>query len=276
MNQYTLATLFLCVAATALHAQEATEAWRFSLHGGGQLIAHDTELPGLPEVPSCAPGFTDGSGNGIALGIAAERAIVPSLSAGLRVLYQTYGATLTARDQQLVSAMHDTVTATFEYTIETTHRAVGTELILGYEPLRGLRVLAGARLDVITGASFHQQEAIVSPGTIRFENDRRTRNEADGEIATTASTHLAVLAGLRYDLALDRARRLLLSPEVLAWQGLGDLDPSAPWSLRGVRFGVSASYVLFGTESASPIEPGTIEDTSVPQGGNEVRPVPGR
>ena len=45
--------------------------------------------------------------------------------------------------------------------------------------------------------------------------------------------------------------------------------------MQGLRFGVSLSYVLFGTEAASPIEPG-VEKETVPAGEREARPVPGR
>jgi hypothetical protein len=269
--------LALLVASAAANAQTATEEWRFSLHGGGQLLRHDTEIPGLPDVPSCAPGYGAGNGGGMAIGLGAGRTIVPGLSAGVRLLYQTFGATLTTNETSLVSAETDTVTAVFMHTIETTHRALGAELVVAYEVTSGLHLLAGGRLDVLTGASYEQREEILSPGNIRYENDRRTRNEYAGELAGSASTSTAVLAGVRYDLALDRDRTLVLSPEALVWQGLGSLDPSAPWTVQGLRVGVSVSYILFGERAPSPIEPG-IEKAPVPapDGEREARPVPGR
>jgi hypothetical protein len=272
-----LATALLVVASVAARAQEATEDWRFSLHGGGQLLRHDTEIPGLPGVPSCSPVFGSGDGGGMALGLGVDRAIVPSLSAGLRVLYQTFGASLATSETELVTSEMDTVTAVFAHTIETTHRALGAELVVGYEVVRGLRVLAGGRLDMFTGASYSQKEEILSPGTIRYENDRRTRNEYEGDLGETASTNVAALAGLRYDVALNRDRTIVLSPEALVWQGLGDLDPDAPWTVQGFRFGLSLSYVLFGTEAASPIQPGIENQPApAPDGEREARPVPGR
>lgn len=255
-----LASLYLLAAAPA-YAQDGPrnyelpgELWRIGAYGGTQWIDYDTDITGLPGVPSCCPSYTDGNGHGLTFGASVEAPIVRGLYGGFRLQFVGYEGTLAAEEQELVTADRDTTTATFGHTIDMSQSAVATEAILSVDVLPRLRFLAGARLDVMLGGTYRQQERIITPGNIRFENGLRMRMVYDGSLPRQAPTHGAVTAGFRYDFPLNNDHTLMLSPEVQVWQGFVDMVRGTELSMRGVRVGLNFYYVARSMTS-SPLDP---------------------
>ena len=232
------------------------ERWRAGVFAGGGAFSYDADLVGLAGVPSCSPGYQSGSGSGLLFGVAGEIPLASRLSGGLRLLFVTHTGSLKAEERQLVTALNDTVTAVFGHTIEISQPALAIEPLLSYHLIAGLRVFAGAHLDLMLGGSYHQREEIISPGEIRFENDSRLRGVYDGDLPNEARLHAAVVAGLRYDLPMNVGRTLLISPELSVWQGLTNLTAGDSWRMYGIRGGITIYYVKIGTRPPSPLDPG--------------------
>ena len=93
--------------------------------------------------------------------------------------------------------MHrDLLEGLFHAAVARAQPALAIEPLLSYHLIAGLRVFAGAHLDLMLGGSYHQREEIISPGEIRFENDSRLRGVYDGDLPNEARLHAAVVAGL--------------------------------------------------------------------------------
>lgn len=259
---YVLASL-LVLSAVPAHAQNNTdqpgsdsELWRMGAYGGTQWIDYDADMAGLPGVPTCCPRYRGGTGSGLSFGVSVEAPIVNNVYGGFRLLYTGYEGTVSAEEYELVTSERDTTTATFGHTIEMSQPVFATEATFSVAVLPQLRVQAGARVDVMLGGTYRQQERIITPDNIRFENGLRTRMMYDGTLPREAPTHLAVTAGVRYDFPLNEDHSLMLSPEVQIWQGFEDLILGTDLTMRGLRVGLNLYYITRSERTPSPLDPG--------------------
>lgn len=235
----------------------AREAWRIGAAAGFGLLEYKAEMKGLPGIPSCCPEYRRGTGDGISAGVFGEMTLARHLALGLRVQYARYDGSIVAQEQTLVTSERDTTTATFAHTITLAQPAFAAEAYVSYEILTRLDIQAGFRADLMSGGTFRQQEEIVTPATLRFENGSRRRLDYDGAIPCERSPHLAVTLGLRYNLPLNHRGTWVLSPEVGVWRGLGSLVDGATLGMSGVRFGLGLGFVILGyPDGPSPLDPG--------------------
>jgi len=247
----------LTMSAQTAENEIAVELTRFGVTGGYSIFGYTADFSALPGVPSCCPGYEKGTGNAIALGLGAEMRFLPKLFGGVRVLFANYSGSLITDEGHFVTAEDDTAWATFRHTIEASQPAIATEAIIGYQAFPWLSLNAGLRGDLMLGGTYHQQEEIVTPATIRYENDLRQRLVFDGDIPQEKKLHMALIAGVRYDLPLNRQHTFLLSPEIQLWQGLGDLVDGVTWKMRGARLSLTLSFVGRDAERApTPLAPG--------------------
>lgn len=275
-------SLLLLLPASLCMAQERQvrpELWRLGGYAGGQIIGYTVDIAGLPGIPTCCPEFTDGSGQGMAIGASYELRLPqvdPRFSVGTKLLFSLYGTTLEAEERKLVTADRDTATAIFGHTIETSQPALGAEFYGGFEVMPRLTLLGGGRVDMMLGGSYHQQEEIISPETIRYENDQRTRLVFDGSIPEENPLHLSAVIGARYDIPINLDHTLYLSPEVIFWQGFSNIINGNEWTMRGVRFGLSCSFIHRETPAPTPVTPDPTPKTpEVPSTPGSIPSTPG-
>lgn len=275
-----LAAALMIPATLGTSAQEAEneialELTRFGVTGGYSIFGYTADFSALPGVPSCCPGYENGTGSTPVIGIAAEMRFIPKVYGGVRILFANYSGKLVEDEGHLVTAEDDTAWATFRHTIEASQPAIATEAIVGYQPFPWLSLNAGLRGDLMLGGTYHQREEILTPATIRYENDRRQRLVFDGDIPQEKKMHMALIAGVRYDLPLNAKHTFLLSPEIQLWQGLGDLIDGETWKMRGARLTLTLSFVGRDTERApTPLAPGkkAEPETAKPQENDERKP----
>lgn len=223
---------------------------------GWGLSDQQVQMTGLPGVPSCCPEYNSGNGNNIALGLGLEFPLFTKTTFGLRLLYSDYNSTLETEENELVTAEQDTVSATFLHTITTAQSGLALEGFISYGPISRLQLIGGVRADFMLGSTFHQEERILEPSNIRYENDSRTRLVYDNDLPEAASTQVSILAGARYDLSMNSTNSLVLVPEVVLWQGVSNIVESRDWRMRGIRFGLELQYVLFReSRMSSPLDP---------------------
>ncbi len=257
--------LFLAILAIALamFTQTSTQAQTDQREGfrigglfGWGLNDQQVQITGLPGVPSCCPEYNSGNGNNLALGLGLEFPLFTKTTFGLRLLYSDYNSTLETEENELVTAEQDTVSATFLHTITTAQSALALEGFISYGPISRLQLIGGVRADYMLASTFHQEERILEPSNIRYENDSRTRLVYDNDLPDAASTHISILAGARYDLPMNSSNSLVLVPEVVLWQGVSNIVENRDWRMRGIRFGLELQYVLFReSRMSSPLDP---------------------
>lgn len=255
-----VAAVVLVSTGVSASAQEevttTTELWRVGgLFGAGPLD-YNADMRSLPGIPSCCPGWTDGSGTFYTVGGAFELPLGTDIYFSTRLLFAGFSGTLEVLEEQLVTRDYDTVTATLRHTLELSQPAILFEELIGWRPFDRFRLLAGVRADFMIGGSFHQWEEIAAPEDIRFENDSRVRLDIEGDIPREQRANVAFLGGLRYDLPLQADGSLVLSPEIFYWHGASNLIGARQITMSGLRLGVGVSWVKLATVvGPSPLEP---------------------
>ncbi|MGE3799754.1 MAG: hypothetical protein AB7H80_01905 [Candidatus Kapaibacterium sp.] len=254
-----VSTIILLIAlCSTLPAQgQSSEGWRIGGFLGWGLIDHQVNMTGLPGVPSCCPEYNGGSGNGLALGAAVELPLSQRLSISGRLLYASYSGLLEAEEEELVTADQDTVRATFLHSIDESQSGLALESFVTFQPVNRVGLFGGVRTDFSLSTSFHQEERILEPSNIRYENDSRIRLVSDGKLPDASSLQLSLLAGIRYDLPLNTTGTMVLVPEVAFWHELSPVVGERDWQMRGIRFGLELQVISIGRAKApSPLEPG--------------------
>ena len=255
-----LTTLAMFLAVLTQMPAQAQLSQREGLRIGGLFgwgpNEQQVQMVGLPGVPSCCPQYDGGTGNNLALGLSFEMPLFARTTFNLRLLYSDYSSVLETKERELVTAEQDTVSATFLHTITTARSALALEGFISYAPVSRLQLIGGVRADYVLASTFHQEERILEPANIRYENDSRTRLVYDDDLPDAASTHIAILAGVRYDLPINNTNSLVLVPEAVLWQGVSDIIENRDWRMRGIRFGLGLQYVLFReSRMSSPLDP---------------------
>ncbi len=252
--------LLLLFLSSDLIAQEGdlptVEKWRLGGHLAFGLLDYDASMSGLPEVPSCCPGYEDGSGTSLGVGFAYELPIAEPLSISSRLLFGRSSGMLEADELELVTRGTDTVRATFHHTIEASRPTILLEEMLLYHPIERFSIMGGIGLDLAVGGSYKQDEEIAAPDDIRYGDDTRRRLVYDGSIPNESTLAFSLLGGIRYDIPVNEEGTFILSPELLYWHGLSNLVNDITWKMRGIRLGVTMSWIKLGAgESPSPLGP---------------------
>ena len=216
--------------------------WRVGLLTALQFNRYDASFSKLPGVPSCCPEYRGGGGIGVALGGTFELPFNSQWSVGGRISYSNLSGSVQTEESELVYDGTRSVEATLEHQINASLSRLTVEPFALFYPIQNLRLFAGPRLGIGLASHFTQAERILSPGNIRYENDRRSRNEYSGAIPGSSSIGVDFLLGVGYELPWKGIDGVTLVPEVSGWYGLTKVAEGVDWSIHGVRVGVSVLY----------------------------------
>ena len=220
------------------------ELWRAGIYLGlSKNFYLADHIKGLPGVPSCCPDYTSGNGSGMGVSILAELPLDKKWRVGWRLSYASLGGELKTQQFEEVNADHDLVLATFEHTLAADITAIGLESYAGYQLMNNLKLMAGLRGDLLAGQGFRQEERLIDPEGITFENGSRIRMSYEGDIADASSLHLGLIGMLRYELEISEDHNWVLAPEAGGWYGLTKLVEGVPWKANGLRVGLSIQYI---------------------------------
>ena len=221
------------------------ELWRAGIYLGVSRNLHRADhIGGLPEVPSCCPDYTSGGGVGFGVSGLAELPLSDAWRVGWRLSFASLSGELRTQEFEEVNADRDLVLATFEHTIDAGISAVGMESYVGYELFGNLKIFGGIRGDLLISQNFRQQEQLVSPEGITYENGSRIRMAYEGDIANASSLHLGLVGTLRYEVPISPMADWVMAPEIGGWYGLTSLVEDLPWQVHGLRLGVSLQYIV--------------------------------
>ena len=209
-RQTALLFMFLATLSVALHAQTAanpdTMRAGFGVYGNYNLNFHSADFRKLPGVPNCCPRFETGDGSGFTFGALYVLPLEHSLAIDIRAGYTGYGALLSAREATTVSIEGSAAPGVFEHTIDASLSSIGIEPLADYRVWKTLSLMAGPRFAIVLSKKYDQKEEIVVPADRGvFQGlDTRTRNIISGDIPDAGSLQFALLAGLRYEVPLNR------------------------------------------------------------------------
>ncbi len=221
-----------------------------------------SDFQGLPEYPSCLIGdggsYSGGHGTGAGVGLLLlELPLTPRWYLMARAGYYASGAVQSTRvGIGPVPVGNDTVPGISEYTFDAHLGMIAGGLSIGYRPFpMPLTLRGGIEIGAMPIRSVSQRERIVEPGSATFINaaGERTsiRNAAEGDIQGTKA-RMAAVAGVDYELPLNRAESMLIVPEVGYSYALTDVRPDLGWRVHQIRLGLAFKYSLPIPEPEEP------------------------
>lgn len=232
------------------------------LTGAYGMQNHSVNFNGLPDVPSCCPTYSTGNGKGMSFGGIYEFPVSQSVSFEFRGLISTLSGTFKANETKLVFDGNSSVSGVFEHTIESKFTSIDFIPGIRFSVLNGLKVNLGMSAGWITGATYTQEERLITPSDLLFENDSRSRLNYSGTISKVNNFQLRAVGGLSYDLPLNANETMIASPEISYSLGFMDVLQTDSWKANSLRVGISLKYAWY--KYPELIEP-TIDKPSLPE-----------
>lgn len=116
-----------------------------------------------------------------------------------------------------------------------------------------LSIRLGFQIGFLTAATFSQEERLISPGDIFYENGTRVRGQYSGTIPNAETQYFAVSFGLRYRLL--NFGDFSLYPSLRFNYGLNNLVQNKDWKASAVQGGITLAYNVPKSEAPAPVSP---------------------
>ena len=225
------------------------ERWRLGVFFSFNLNSYvANNMSGLPGVPNCCPGYEGGNGVGVAVGGLFEYPFDKRFSLGARLYLATYNGALKDEEYTTVDVNGMAADAIFEHRINADIWTVAIEPVAMFNVTPDFSIFAGLRGDYAFKKNFHQQERILSPDEIVYDdNGSKERLTFEGEIPDATSFYGSVVAGASYDIKLGKADEWVISPEVMLWYGPTPIMADESWKINGLRLGISGQFLKLVT-----------------------------
>ncbi len=244
-----LLLIALTAGISALNAQEYADKAEdprpaYGIFGGLNYNIHSADFIGLPGIPSCCPRYETGSGIGIGGGLFYSFPAGESFDIFVKAVYTGLSGVLSRSEPVVVSDVNgNNVTGEFEHTVDAAISSIGIAPVFSYKLTNNFRLNAGIRLGFLMSKTYEQKEEIIRPnfGTFVGTNSR-IRNEYSGDIPDAASIEAAILAGVSYDLPLNKEWTWFLVPEVNYAFGLTPVASDLTWNVSGFGGGIGLKW----------------------------------
>lgn len=274
MNKiFRLIVIILVLAASSSYAQKVVNSsWKkaiadslaivdakeylpmdYGIFAHYNMNMHAADFTTLPGVPNCCPKFKEGSGGAFSFGLMIAKPFSSALSLQLRAGMYNYSALLEADEKGAFDINDEAVEGVMRHEIDATISHIGIEPILSYRLFSGFSVNVGLQAGFIMQKEYSQYEEITEPkNQVVYENGDKRYLESSGDIPEASSLMLSALAGLSYELPLNKDKTLMLVPEVFYSIGLSNVvtPDTSDWSINALRAGISFKY-----RPAKPEEP---------------------
>lgn len=204
---------------------------------------HFAPIKGLPGVPSCCPEYNSALAFTPAIDLLAHLRFSQSFRGEMRLGFDYHPSTLTAQVATTIAPSGVEEQAIIDHQLTTMRAYFSVSPLLSFDVSRRLSVLGGIRAGFLAASSFSQKEVLVSPSDVTYEDGSRTRFVIDSNaVPDAATTRLAAVAGLRYDIPVTTDERWHIMPEIVAVYGLGSLQSSQQWNQSSIRLGVGVVW----------------------------------
>jgi outer membrane protein OmpA-like peptidoglycan-associated protein len=230
------------LAATSLHAQVDTTGptewggFRVGLYGGYQTVRHETDIAGIPSLPTCAPGFDGGSGTGSAFGGLIQYPFSEIFAVQLRLGYSTSKGKFSV-EENIGNVMESgvVVPAVSEHTLDLDLALIDAEPMLMAMPFSfPLTLGLGMQFGSISQRDYEQKETLVRPTGITFYGGRTYRNQYKREFTESSSLHIAGIGAIGYEV--KAGPRITIGPEISYRLGFTNLLKDTAWKMHALRF----------------------------------------
>lgn len=244
-----LSILLAMLAFCPLNAQQVggdiTFLGSVGIVGASSLTSHSLDIRSLPGVPSCCPQYKNGTGTGFTLGALYELPVNSAMTLEIKGMFTRKTGTITALETKLIYDGKGSADGIFEHTIDATLTKIELVPTLRYKVVGGLNALAGGSVGLASGATYAQQERLITSANVLFENDSRSRLQSSGTISGTAAFQAEFHAGLCYDVPLNSASTWLVSPQATYSLGITNILQNEKWSINSLNLGIAIRYAWY-------------------------------
>ncbi|HRK03891.1 MAG TPA: OmpA family protein [Chlorobiota bacterium] len=265
------ALLMLVTAGILSWTQASAQRSSIGVKGGYLHVMNTSTISIIPGSTDCGT-FRDGTSAGLFAGLTGEYALLGDvLEATAAIVYSLRPATLVEPSNDNFEVLDPTTNSYVplqrEHTFTSSLGYVAVELGLRSRPFAEIPVYIRASFDAgnaIVDGTYSQTERIVSPESVLFPNDRKTRTTGSGEIVGLGT---AYGVGGAIGGVLPLGANLELCPEVGYRLGLNSLISTDSWKQSMISGGIQLRYRFGGDEAeppALPPEPPRERDTTPP------------
>lgn len=265
------ALLMLVTAGILSWTQASAQRSSIGVKGGYLHVMNTSTISIIPGSTDCGT-FRDGTSAGLFAGLTGEYALLGDvLEATAAIVYSLRPATLVEPSNDNFEVLDPTTNSYVplqrEHTFTSSLGYVAVELGLRSRPFAEIPVYIRASFDAgnaIVDGTNSQTERIVSPESVLFPNDRKTRTTGSGEIVGLGT---AYGVGGAIGGVLPLGANLELCPEVGYRLGLNSLISTDSWKQSMISGGIQLRYRFGGDEAeppALPPEPPRERDTTPP------------
>lgn len=212
---------------------------------------HTANFREITGCPTCNPLFFGNKESwGWQAGVLGEMPLVEHLGASLRLSYSSMGVNV--RQQEILAVGNEGIDkpTPIEHRINTQLGVFGLEPALTYRPLDALTLFVGMRLGIFLSA-YYDNEEVVLVDTLAFKFADGTtsskRNVRSGTIPNIASVIASAMAGVSYEIPLNRTGTVLFAPEISYNYGLNALTTDKDWRAHALRFGAALKMSPYRT-----------------------------
>jgi len=264
MTRSRLLTLLALPALVALSAQTLAQSdpesadpplrIRSGVMGSATVNIHRGEFAAYDGILECAP-FDRATTIGWQAGYIFDVPFSSSFALSTRLSYWKADGDFTSPNPYPVRVAVDdrtTVPLITEHTLETALDYVTFDALGRWSVVKGFYIAAGPTIGLATRAAYEEEEKIIEPQGITFQNGESTRKiiagnfDEQGTVPARRELRLAGTIALGAEIPLGD--RFLLAPEVGYSHGLTSVLSTFDWKVRMLRGGVSLLYT-FGGES---------------------------
>ncbi|MBK9184300.1 MAG: OmpA family protein [Ignavibacteria bacterium] len=236
---------------------------RYGLNAGVGIAFHSSDFTGLPNVPSCCPGYESGTGLSPVVMAVGMWPMSSSLLMRVRLGYAPLSGSISREEAPRMVVGGVVVDGMFEHNIDVTLNAISLEPTVSAHVAGPMFIDGGVRLSMFPSPAYAQKEEIISPSTSGTfldpsgaDSRSRTRNVYSGEMPST-SFHAAITLALRAEFPLNVQQSLLLVPEIAVGYGLTNIG-GVDWKVHPFRAGIT---VLWQPTDEKPLH---MNDAQVP------------
>jgi outer membrane protein OmpA-like peptidoglycan-associated protein len=260
---------------TTVSAQDTTfingqPTSRIGGSGSVFLSPMTANIQGFQGIPSCCPDYKTGNGLSFIFGGEYQHALSKNVSIGARGGISIFGGKLLANE------FKKTINAGIEQIVSIEHSIAINITDIFYQPFLEYRILTQLPLQVgITAhhsisATFSQTETILTPSTIVFENNRRDRLNANGDIPAFNNPRFDIATGIGYILPLSKEGDWKLVPKLELAIPISNLINSGTLNVTSYGVGISLyreSYQkdMIITPAATPPPPTPVVAIPIPK-----------
>lgn len=237
--------LLLTVGITkAQTEQSADPKARIGLFGNVDYSLYTASFSQLPGIPNCCPEFTSGSGVGWLVGLSYLTPLSDKLDLHLRMHYGGHtGMFSVAEAKSILDAQDNQISATITHELTGKFNQISIEPLIGYRVSPDFSLLGGLTMGYVLSSTFEQRELLTSPSNAVFSTGSKERNHVSTDIPGAQSIALALTVGASYDIALNAAKTVFLSPEILFSYSPLSVAKDVSWGIQHLRGGLQLSFI---------------------------------